>query len=157
MKVEKQNCQMCGSHVEVLRHPIKRLRWTRHWGKGVASLFSRPLRICGQCGAMYSGEGELMAAGAVQTDVEQTLDVYRRDMAHLRDSFGGVFVAAQLAAVWMMAGLQTANVGGAVVAGSIGVAALFPFGFFHRKARRAKKELRKMKEVRVRGHIPSGS
>ncbi len=155
--MEPQSCQKCGHNLEVLRHPIRRLRWTRHWGKGVASLFSRPLRVCGNCGAMYSGEGELLATGAVQTETEQTLDLYRRDMAHLRDSFGGVFVAAELAAVWMMVGAQAANVGGAILAGSLGVVSLVPFGFFHGKARRARRELKKMKEARVQGHIPPGT
>ncbi len=155
--MEPKSCQMCGQGLEVLRHPVRRLRWTRHWGKGVASLFSRPLRVCGNCGAMYSGEGELLAAGAVQTEVEQRLDIYRRDMAHLRDSFGGVIVAAELAAVWLMVGAQTANVAGAVVAGSIGVATILPFGFFARKARGAKLELKKMKQARLGGRIPSGT
>jgi hypothetical protein len=105
---------------------------------------------------MYSGEGELLAAGAVQTEVEQTLDLYRRDMAHLRDSFGGVIVAAELAAVWMMVGAQAANLSGAILAGSLGVVALVPFGFFHGKARHARRELKKMKQARIQGQIPPG-
>lgn len=147
---------MCGNALEVLRHPVRRLRWTRHWVKGVASLFSRPLRVCGNCGAMYSSEGELLASGAVTTEAEQRLDSYRRDMAHLRDSFGGVIVAAELAAVWLAAGAQTANIGGAIVAGSIGLISIVPFGFFAGKAHRARRELKKMKEVRVQGRIPAG-
>jgi len=157
MSIEPENCKLCGQRLEILRHPVRRLRWTRHWGKGIASLFSRPLRACNHCGAMYSGDGDLLAAGALQTVPEQQLDQYRRDMAHLRDSFGGVFVAAELAAVWMMAGAQTANLAGAILAGSIGAAALLPFGFFHGKARRARRELKKMKEARLQGYIPSGS
>ena len=148
---------MCGHALEILRRPIRQLRWTRHWGKGAASLFDRPLRICSQCGAMYSPEGELLAAGAVQTDVERKLDVYRRDMAHLRDSFGGVTVAAGLAAIWLVAGAESASVLGAIIAGSIGAAALVPFGFFGAKARRTRKELRQLKETRRNRYVPSGS
>jgi len=104
---------------------------------------------------MFSSEGELLAMGAVQTQEELKLDLYRRDMAYLRDSFGGVIVASEIAAIWLVAGADAANVALAVLTGSIGVAAFVPFGFFGRKARTARKQLRRMKEARLRGQIPS--
>jgi hypothetical protein len=148
------NCELCGHELEMLLHPVRRLRWTRHWLKGIASLFTRALRICPQCGAMYSGDGELMAMGAVQTETEKTLDTFRRDMAHLRDSFGGVIVAGELAAVWLLAGLETANVAAAVLAASIGAGAVIPFALFGSKAREARKRLKRMKQERLRGQVP---
>jgi hypothetical protein len=155
--VEPKACQVCGNALEILRHPLRRLRWSRHWGKGAASLFGRPLRICDNCGAMYTAEGELLATGAVQTEVEQRLDLYRKDMAHLRDSFGGVIVASELAAIWLFAGAEAGSLAGALLAGSIGIAAIVPFGFFGAKARRARRELKKLKEARIQGRVPSGS
>ncbi len=149
--MEIANCQLCGQQLELLLHPVRRLRWTRHWFAGIASLFTRALRTCPNCGAMYSGDGELMAVGAVQTEPEQRLDTYRRDMAHLRDSFGGVFVAGQLAAAWLLGGLETANAAAAVTASSIGVLSIIPFVFFGSKARKAKKQLRTMKQERLKG------
>ena len=150
------NCQLCGHPLELLLNPVRRLSWTRHWFKGVASLFTRALRICPNCGAMYSGDGELMAVGAVQTESEQRLDTYRRDMGHLRDSFGGVIVAGQLAAAWLLGGLESASVAAAVTSSSIGVLSIIPFVFFGRKARGARKRLRLMKQARLKGPIPRG-
>ncbi len=149
--MQADTCQLCGHTLEILLHPVRRLRWTRHWFTGIASLFSRALRICPNCGAMYSGDGELMAVGAVQTDAEQRLDTYRRDMAHLRDSFGGVIVAGQLAAAWLIGGLESANVAAAITASSIGVLSIAPFVFFGSKARGAKKRLKLMKRTRLQG------
>jgi len=146
------NCKLCAHPLEVLRKPVRRLSWSRHWLKGFASLFTRPLRVCSNCGAMYSGDGELLAAGAVQTVPEQTLDNYRRDMAYLRDSFGGVIVASGLAGTWLMVGAESANVFGAIIAGSIGVASMIPFGYLGSKVRRARKELRSMKAERLKKH-----
>jgi hypothetical protein len=153
--IQPKQCTMCGRQLEILSRPLRRLRWSRYWFKGFASLFGRPLRICSNCGAMYSAEGELLAMGAVQTQEELRLDLYRRDMAYLRDSFGGVIVASEIAAIWLVAGADAANVALAVLTGSIGVAAFLPFGFFGRKARMARKQLRRMKEARIKGQIPS--
>jgi len=153
--IQPKQCTMCGQELEVLLRPLRRLRWSRYWFKGFASLFGRPLRICSHCGAMFSSEGELLAMGAVQTQEELKLDLYRRDMAYLRDSFGGVIVASEIAAIWLVAGADAANIALAIVTGSIGVAAFVPFGFFGRKARTARKQLRRMKEARLRGQIPS--
>ncbi len=103
---------------------------------------------------MYSGEGELLAAGAVQTEEEVRLDLYRRDMAYLRDSFGGVIVASEIAAIWLFFGAESVNVAAGILAASLGVATFVPFGFFGGKARTARKQLKEMKAVRIKGHIP---
>jgi hypothetical protein len=152
--MERSNCGSCGAKLEILRQPMRRLRWSRYWFKGFASFFGRPLRICPKCGAMYSGEGELLAAAAVQTEEEVRLDVYRRDMAYLRDSFGGVIVASEIAAIWLFAGAETANVAAGVLAASLGVASFIPFGFFGTKVRSARKELKRLKQMRLQGRIP---
>ncbi|UCG85534.1 MAG: hypothetical protein JSW71_16595 [Gemmatimonadota bacterium] len=103
---------------------------------------------------MYSGEGELLAAAAVQTEEEVRLDLYRRDMAYLRDSFGGVIVAAEIAAIWLFAGAESANVAAGILAASLGAAAFVPFGFFGSKVRRARKELKRMKQIRLQRRVP---
>ena len=151
--MELGNCKLCAFPLEVLRKPVRRLSWTRHWLRGFSSLLTRPLRVCPSCGAMYSGEGELLAVGAVQTEPELKLDGYRRDMAYVRDSFGGVVVASGLAGAWLMAGAETANLVGAIIAGSIGAVSIVPFGFFGSRVRRARKELKSMKAERVRRQI----
>jgi len=153
--MEQRNCGSCGTQLEILRRPLRRLRWSRYWFKGFASFFGRPLRVCSNCGAMYSGEGELLAAGAVQTEEEVRLDLYRRDMAYVRDSFGGVIVASEIAAVWLFFGAESVNVAAGVLAASLGVATLVPFGFFGKKVRGARKQLKRMKEERIRGRIPT--
>ncbi|KPJ86418.1 MAG: hypothetical protein AMS18_15615 [Gemmatimonas sp. SG8_17] len=130
------------------------MRWSRYWFKGVASFFGRPLRICPKCGAMYSGDGELLAAAAVQTEEEVRLDLYRRDMAYLRDSFGGVIVASEIAAIWLFAGAESVNVAAGILAASFGAAAFVPFGFFGSKVRSARKELKRLKQMRMQGRIP---
>ena len=152
--MERRNCQSCATELEILRRPLRRLRWSRYWFKGFASFFGRPLRVCPNCGAMYSGEGELLAAGAVQTEEEVRLDLYRRDMAYLRDSFGGVIVASAIAALWLFFGAESVNVAAGILAASLGAATFVPFGFFGGKARTARKQLKEMKAVRIKGHIP---
>jgi hypothetical protein len=102
---------------------------------------------------MYSGDGELLAVGAVQTEPEIRLDSYRRDMAYLRDSFGGVIVASGLASAWMIGGAEIANVAGAIIAGSIGAVSIVPFGFFGSRVRRARKELKEMKAERLKRQL----
>ena len=151
--MELGNCKLCALPLEVLRKPVKRLRWTRHWLKGFSSLFTRPLRVCAACGAMYSGEGELLAVGAVQTEPELKLDTYRRDMAYMRDSFGGVVVASGLAGAWLLAGAETANLVGAIIAGSVGAVSIVPYGFFGSRVRRARKELKSMKTERMKRQL----
>lgn len=151
--MELGNCKLCAQPLEVLLKPVRRLSWTRHWLKGFSSLFTRPLRVCPTCGAMYSGEGELLAVGAVQTEPELKLDTYRRDMAYMRDSFGGVVVASGLAGAWLIAGAETANVLGAIIAGSVGAVSIVPYGFFGSRVRRARKELKAMKTARMQRQL----
>lgn len=121
--------------------------------RGFASLFTRPLRVCSSCGAMYSGDGELLAVGAVQTEPEIRLDTYRRDMAYMRDSFGGVIVASGLAGAWLIGGAEATNLVGAIIAGSIGAVSIVPFGFFGSRVRRARKELKEMKAERLKRQV----
>jgi hypothetical protein len=148
-----ERCDRCGEALEVLRHPIRRLGWTRYWWQGVASYFTGQLRVCSRCGAVYNPDGDLLAAGAVATDTERRLDTYRRDMAYLRDAFGAVIIAAEVAVIWLAAGQSVALVE-AILAGVVGVGSFVPFVFFGRKARLAKRELKRLKEGRLRGEIP---
>ena len=109
--------------------------------------------MCPQCGAMYSTKGELLAAGAIETDAEHRLNIYRRDMAYLRDSFAGIFVAAELAVIWLVAGADSLELTKAVAAGSVGAVSLVPFFYFHRKARLAKRDLKLLRSARQEGRI----
>ena len=93
--------------MEVLRRPVRRLRWTRYWWEGFKSLLGRPLQHCSYCGAIYSADGDLVAAGAIETEAERRLNVYRRDMAAIRDSFAGVVVGAELLVVIEMKGIPS--------------------------------------------------
>ncbi len=72
-------------------------------------------------------------------------------MARLRDSFGGVVIAAELAVIWMSAGAATFPVLAPVLAIAAGGAALFPFAYFGRKARQAKQDLKRLREARIKG------
>jgi hypothetical protein len=148
-----KRCDRCGHGLELLRKPVRRLRWTRYWGLGWRSLFTGPLSVCPQCGAMYSTDGSLLAAGAIETDAERRLNVYRRDMAYLRDSFGGVFVAAGVAVAWLVGGAESLELAKVVVAGGAGGLSLVPFFYFGRKARLAKKDLRQLRQARQAGSI----
>jgi hypothetical protein len=148
-----KRCDRCGHGLEMLRKPVRRLRWTRYWGLGWRSLFTGPLSVCPQCGAMYSTDGTLLAAGAIETDAERRLNVYRRDMAYLRDSFGGVFVAAGVAVAWLVGGAESLELAKVVVAGGAGGLALVPFFYFGRKARLARKDLRQLRQARQSGSI----
>ena len=121
------------------------------------SLFTGPLRTCSQCGAIYANDGSLLAEGAVATEVEQKLDLYRKDMAYLRDSFGGVVIAAELVAVWMIAGPGAMLGPEVAISVSVGVGALFPYMYFGRKARLAKKDLKQLTAARRSGTISNPS
>jgi hypothetical protein len=137
----------------VLRKPLSRLRWTRYWLKGLQSLFTGPLLMCRQCGAIHDQQGDLLAAGALATGVERRIDVYRRDMAYLRDAFGGVIIAAELVVVWMVAGPESFEAAQLLGAAGVGVGAAVPFAYFWRRARLAKRELRRLAEARRTGHV----
>ncbi|MCH8948217.1 MAG: hypothetical protein IH789_11425, partial [Acidobacteria bacterium] len=54
------------------------------------------------------------------TDVERGLDQYRKDMAYLRDSFGGVIIASELVVVWLIAGPESYRLAQVVLAGAVG-------------------------------------
>lgn len=148
-----RRCDRCGHALEILRKPVRRLRWTRYWGLGWRSLFTGPLNVCPQCGAMYATDGTLLAAGAIETDAERRLNVYRRDMAYLRDSFGGVFVAAGVAVAWLVAGAESFELAKVVAAGAAGGLSLVPCFYFDRKARVAKKDLKQLRRARQSGSI----
>jgi hypothetical protein len=94
-----------------------------------------------------------MAAGAIQTDVERRLDGYRRDMAYLRDAFGGVVVAGEIAALWLALGPSGSGAAEVLVAASVGVGAVVPFSYFWRKALSAKRDLKRLREARRQGLI----
>jgi hypothetical protein len=149
-----ERCERCGHAVETLRHPLRRLRWSGYWWEGVKSLFTGPLKVCDRCGAIYASDGHLMAAGAVETDAEHRLDVFRRDMAYLRDSFAGVVVAGELAAFWLARSTVSPDIVQVALAAAVGAAALLPFGYFARKARSAKRDLVRLREARRRGMVP---
>ncbi len=152
---DTERCKRCGAGLEHLRHPVRRLRWTRYWWKGVLSYFTGQLRICARCGAIYTAEGELLAAGAAETAAEVRLNSYRKDMAGIRDGFAAVVIAAELAAVWLVAGAETFDLARALLAGGVGVGALGPFVYFARKARIAKRDLKQLREARRQGAIPA--
>lgn len=140
-----------------MRRPVRRLRWTRLWWRGFKSLFGRPLRSCPQCGAVYGWDGSLLAAGAIETEAERRLNVYRRDMAALRDSFAGVVVAAEVLIVYLIAATGTVDVDKVLLAGGIGTGALANFFYFGRKVRLARRDLKRMRTARRSGQIPPGN
>lgn len=147
-------CDRCGHDLEVLRKPVRRLRWTRYWWQGVKSLFGRPLQHCAHCGAVYSADGDLVAAGAIETDAERRLNVYRRDMAAIRDSFAGVVVGAELLVVYLLSGPEGATLTKVVLASGVGAGALVSHLYFGHKARLAKRDLKQMRAARRSGKIP---
>jgi predicted transcriptional regulator len=102
---------------------------------------------------MYTTDGELLATGAIETASERRLDLYRKDMAYLRDAFGGVVVAAELVALWLGFGTASAEVAQVIVAASFGGAMFLPFSYFARKARLARRDLKKLRQARRSGEI----
>ena len=141
-------CASCGTELEILREPLKRLRWSRHWLKGASSLFSQPLRLCTTCGSLYDENGSLVAAGAAETEVELRTTRFRNDMIGLRDGFGAVVVGAGMTVAWTLAGPITYDPAVTILAGSVGVLALAPFGYFLAKVRKIKRELKTMRKTR---------
>jgi hypothetical protein len=102
---------------------------------------------------MYSTDGELVAVGAIETDTERRLDVYRKDMGYLRDSFAGVIIAAEAVALWLGLGPSGAGIVQVVIAGAVGVASFVPFVYFGQKARGAKRDLKQLRQARRSGEI----
>lgn len=148
-----ERCERCGHSLDLLRKPLRRLRWSRYWWEGAKSLFTGPLWVCSQCGAMYSTEGDLVAVGAIETDTERRLDVYRKDMAYLRDSFAGVIIAAEAVALWLGLGPSGAGIAQVAIAGAVGVASFVPFVYFGQRARGAKRDLKQLRQARRSGEI----
>lgn len=147
-------CERCGSPLELLKHPLRRLRGSGYWREGLRSLFALPLRVCPRCGAIYRYEGQLLAAGAAETSDELRVKSYREDMAHLRDSFAAVAVAAELAVIWMSAGTAAFPILAPMVAIGVGGGALLPFAYFARKAREARREMKRLRAARMKGELP---
>lgn len=114
---------------------------------------AKPLRLCPACGAIHTWEGELLAAGAAETADELRLKAYRSDMVRLRDGFGGVVIAAELAVIWMSASTTAFPAIAPILAIATGGLALFPFAYFSRKAREAKLEVKRLREARVKGQL----
>lgn len=151
---ETQRCERCGHELVALLRPMRRLRWSRYWLTGFKSLFTGSMRICHQCGAMYSNDGTLVAAGAIATDAERSLDVYRKDMAHLRNAFLGIMIAAGGLASWLAFGPETFELGRVMLIGALGGGAAIPTGYFARKSHVAGRELRSLRRARRAGQIP---
>ncbi len=146
------NCQQCGSPLEILKRPLKRLRWTRYWWRGLASLASQPLRLCPQCGSIYTQAGMLVATGAAETNAEMRLRGFKDDMAHLRDGFATLVLASEVGAVWTLMSAGSYDLRVTVVMGAIGGLSLIPFTFFASKASQAKRELKSLKTARLKGN-----
>ena len=145
------NCRQCGHPLEILRRPLRRLRWTRYWWRGLASLVSQPLRVCTKCGAIYTHLGALVAAGAAETNAEMRIRGFKDDMIHLRDGFATVVLAGEVGAVWTLMSAGSYDPRLTVLMGAIGGLALVPFIYFARKASRAKRELKELKAARITG------
>lgn len=150
---DRNACARCGHETALLRHPVRRLRWSRHWWTGVASIFGKPLRACSRCGALYHFDGRLLAAGAVETSSEMDIQRYRKDMVGLRDGFGTVVLASEIAVVWTLVGPMTYDPSTAFAAGAVGVAALVPFAYFARKVSKARKDLKTLRTTRKHGGL----
>jgi hypothetical protein len=144
-------CQRCGHALEVLKQPTKRLRGTGYRWRGFVSLFTRALRNCPQCGAVYTGDGELLAAAVVETTHELSVRSYRDDMAQLRDAFAAVTIAAELGVAWMLFGPQSFGLAALLLAGAIGLLAVPPFIFFAKKVREARRDLKALRDARING------
>lgn len=147
------HCARCNGPLEILHHPVRRLWGTRYWLQGVRSLLAKPLRLCPACGAIHTWEGELLAAGAAETDDELRLKAYRSDMGRLRDGFASVVIAAELAVIWMSASTTAFPVVAPVLAIATGGLALLPFAYFSRKAKEATSELKWLRDARTRGQL----
>jgi hypothetical protein len=74
-------------------------------------------------------------------------------MAYLRDAFGGVIVAAELVVIWMIAGSEPVEIAQVLGAAAVGIGAAAPFTFFWRRARLARKELKRLSRARRDGHV----
>ena len=144
-------CQLCEHPLVVLGRPLKRLRWTRYWWRGLMSLVSSPLRVCTKCGAIYTFNGQLVAAGAAETDVELRLRGFKDDMAHLRDGFATVVLTGEVGVIWTMMSSVGYDPRIPIIMGTVGVLAIAPCAYFARKAAVARRELKLLKAARKQG------
>ncbi|MCZ6917352.1 MAG: hypothetical protein O7I93_11285 [Gemmatimonadetes bacterium] len=143
-------CQLCEHPLAILGRPLKRLRWTRYWWRGLQSLLSSPLRVCTKCGAIYTFNGQLVAAGAAETDAELRLRGFKDDMAHLRDGFATVVLTGEVGVIWTMMSSVGYDPTIPIIMGTVGALAIAPCAYFARKASLAKKDLKLLKAARKR-------
>jgi len=149
--IPTHRCDRCGHELARLRKPVRSLRWTKYWGKGFQSLLTGPLLHCRQCGALYASNGDLLAAGALETEAERRINTFRRDMAIVRDSFAGVIVAAAVVTAWLAGSPTVGTTGQVILTGSVGAVSVLPYLYFFRKARLAKRELKQLRQARREG------
>jgi hypothetical protein len=152
----KDTCQICGHQLHLLKHPLRRLRGSGHWLKGVMSIFTRPLKACADCGTVYTWEEELVAEGAVPTTDELRLANLRSDMKNMRDSFLTVAAAAGFITAWMIGGTGVYETTAPLISALIGAGALVPATYFQTKARGFKREIRELRKHRIQGHLEKG-
>ncbi len=74
-------------------------------------------------------------------------------MRGMRDGFGVVSAASAITVVWSAVGPIAYDGAVAVVAAIVGGASLLPAGYFGRKVRHARRELKRMKTARLNGEI----
>lgn len=111
--------------------------------------------MCGHCGAIHATDGSLVASGAIATDAERRLDAYRRDMARLRDAFAGVVLVAEVVVAWLVFGPEGASAVQLAVAAAMGGGAVAPFLYFARRARLARKDLKRLQRLRRGTVLPA--
>ncbi|MFQ5549712.1 MAG: hypothetical protein ACE5FJ_00570 [Gemmatimonadales bacterium] len=153
--MRSDSCSICGHGLDPVRHPVRRLSWTRHWGKGFASLFTRPLKGCSNCGSLFDWDGELLARGALPTTDELKLQNLRSDMSNLRDSFMTIFAAAGFATTWMILNPSSFDAASPMITGGIGLVSLLPYSYFRGKANQFKREIKQLRKNRI-GNRESG-
>jgi hypothetical protein len=123
--------------------------------KGFVSIFTRPLKACSECGTVYTWEEELVAEGAVPTSDELHLANLRSDMANMRDSFLTVSAAATFMTIWMFNGPGGYEASAPIISVAIGVGALAPSAYFHKRVADFKKQIKQMRQDRIKGHLGS--
>ena len=148
-----QQCEQCGHPLEILKRPLRRLRWTKHWWHGLASFVTQPLRVCTKCGSIYTYAGRLVASGAAETDAELRVGGFRHDMRVLRDGFATVVLAGEISAIWTLMSSTSYDISVTIIAGTIGGLALIPFSYFARKVMLANRDLKELRSARIKGEI----
>ena len=148
-----QQCKQCGHPLEILNRPLRRLRWTKHWWRGLASFATHPLRVCSNCGSIYTYAGQLVASGAAETDAELRVRGFRHDMRALRDGFATVVLAGEVSAIWTLMSSTSYDISVTIIAGTIGGLTLIPFSYFARKVTLARRDLKELRSARIKGEI----